>query len=245
MKFEETIKKISAIVASFVVFFFAASIYLSAKGFIMHNGQIVLTNSADARTIKEDLSTGNSKKNLDAFVPPKGNILGDEKAPVTMYEYSSLGCSHCADFHLSALPKIKKELIDTGKLNFVFADFPLDRNSLRASMLARCMPKDKYFDFLNLLFKKQRDWHPLKKPQKILLEYAALNGLSKEDALKCMKSDTAAKDLDDIRQQAFTYLGLEGTPSFLLVHKDSKQLFHGAPSYGEIKEFINDKLGNQ
>ena len=149
MKFEDTIKKISSIAAGFVIFFLASGIYLSAKGFQFIDGEIVLVKGANA----SELSSKNIPNNI---VIPGGRSLGSSKAPVTLYEYSSLGCYHCADFHLDTLPQIKKEYVDKGLVRIVFSDFPLDQKSLKASLVASCMPNSNYYDFIALLFKKQR-----------------------------------------------------------------------------------------
>lgn len=85
-------------------------------------------------------------------------ILGSADAPVTVVEYASMTCGHCANFHMNTYPHLKKEYIDTGKVRFIFREFPLDPVALAAFMLARCMPEDKYFDTVDTLFEKQRTW---------------------------------------------------------------------------------------
>ena len=103
--FEQVIKKISAFVASVVVFGLAAGLYLGAKGFELdENGNFVLVrpaNAADEKGISKDIPQN--------FGFPQDHSLGSEKAPVTLYEYSSFGCFHCADFHLEVLPEIVKK----------------------------------------------------------------------------------------------------------------------------------------
>ena len=75
-----------------------------------------------------------------------------------MIEYASLTCPHCAQFHNDVLPNVKKTLIETGKVRLIYRDFPLDRAALVASMLARCSGRDRYFGFLDVLFKGQANW---------------------------------------------------------------------------------------
>src|SRR4051812_12613573 len=89
----------------------------------------------------------------DPSVPER--ILGNPKAPVTVEEFVSLTCPHCAEFYISVLPQLEKNYIDTGKVRFILRDFPLDGIGLRAAVLARCMPEDEYYPFIDVLYKNQ------------------------------------------------------------------------------------------
>src|SRR5258706_11399400 len=86
------------------------------------------------------------------------HVLGNPEAPITIIEYASLTCPHCAEFDKSVLPQIKQTYIDTGKAKLVYRDFPLDATALKASMIARCLPSDRYFAFIDALFKQQNNW---------------------------------------------------------------------------------------
>ena len=86
-------------------------------------------------------------------VATEEKIIGSDKALVTLIEYASLGCSHCAQFHKDTFPKIKKDYIDTGKLRMIYRDFPLGTPALAAAMIARCSGRNRYFGFVNLLFR--------------------------------------------------------------------------------------------
>src|SRR5690242_11284951 len=85
-------------------------------------------------------------------------ILGDPAAPITIVEFASLTCPHCADFDANTLPKLKADWIDTGKARLVFKDFPLDQAAVRAAMLARCAPPSQFYAFINELFHTQTTW---------------------------------------------------------------------------------------
>src|SRR3954453_24041925 len=90
---------------------------------------------------------------------PLGDMsLGDEKAPVTIIEYASMTCPHCANFHETTYPELKKKYIDTGKWRFIFREFPLDQLAAAAFMLARCGGKERYFPMVETLFQQQRTW---------------------------------------------------------------------------------------
>ena len=85
-------------------------------------------------------------------------FLGNKDAKIIVIEYASMTCAHCASFHEKVYPKIKKNYIDTNKIKYVFRDFPLDKQALFASVLAKCAPKDKYFDFVKLILANQKKW---------------------------------------------------------------------------------------
>ncbi len=92
---------------------------------------------------------------------PNDRVLGKDDAAITLIEYASLSCSHCADFHTSILPSIQKDFIDTGKVRLIFRDFPLNASALAGAQLAQCAGKagdEKYFTALKTLFHKQNDW---------------------------------------------------------------------------------------
>lgn len=236
MKFESVIKTISSVISGIIVFLVAGGFYLSSKGFeIDDNGNIVLMRQAYA-------ADSMSKEIPSNYAFPQDHTFGDANAPVTLYEYSSFGCFHCADFHLEVLPLIKKEYVDTGKVRVVFVPLPLDKPSMDAALLAECVEKDKYFSFADVLFKKQRDWGMAFDPQKVLLQYAALSGVSSDSAKACLKDDkTAARILQD-RQSGLKDLGIEGTPSFVVSSKSGNELVPGFKSFEDFKVILDDHL---
>lgn len=242
MKFENIIKTISGTAAGLIVFLLASGMYLSAKGFIMgSDGKPVLVQTAEANE-----NGGHKISSVINVNLPENYILGKKDAPLSIYEYSSMGCSHCAGFHNNTIPKIKEEFIDTGKVKIIFADFPLDKASLQASMVARCMPEDKYYDFLGLLFKKQFQWHNGRNAEARISEYASLNGLTKEKIQECLKDENISKELIFIREEGIEKLKIQGTPSILFVSKNGdKEIYYGAPGYDDLKKIIEEKLKNE
>lgn len=237
MNFENILKQISKLAAACIIYFLCAGFYLSAKGFIMQeDGSIVLVKAAHAQTDVSTLAT--PVDDNTALSLPAGPILGDENAPVTVYEFSSLNCSHCANFHLSILPQLKPEFIDTGKVKFVFVSFPLDRKSMKAAMLSECVPESSYADFLKILFKKQREWVLARNTEQVLIRYAMLNGMTEAQAKECLTNDALAKDILEVRQQGMDRLNIKGTPAFLVVNNGKKEILYGAPDYETFKEYL-------
>lgn len=234
---ESFIKKISAWVAGGVVFLLAASFYLSSKGFEFDEQKgFVLRQAyaADEMSAKEEIPLN--------FAFPEDHVLGNANAKVAIYEYSSFGCSHCADMHLDVLPKIIKEYVDNGAVRIVFVPLPLDKNSMDAALLAECVAKEKYFDFAGLLFKKQRDWMMSFEPQKELRRLAALGGVGSEKAEVCLKDDkTAARILGD-RKAGLDKLRIKGTPTFIISSSKGNEAIAGSHSFDAMKEIIDKHL---
>lgn len=236
--FEKTVKTISRFLAMVVVFVLADGFYLAQKGFVIGPNGIELVKTAQA---EED-----NVKRIDAgsFNVSTQHVLGSMDAPITIYEFSSLGCTHCADFHLGILPQVKRDFIDTGKAKLIFADFPIDKKSMKAAMLARCMPSDKYFDFLGKLFKKQTTWELSFKSEKLLTGYAGEEGMDEETAKRCMNDNRVASEILYIRQHSMEKLDIKATPSFLIRSAGGDELIIGAPSYAKISEILNKKLSD-
>ena len=240
MKLENYIKKISSFIAGVAVYMMVAAFYLGAKGFgFDENNNIVFLKQANAA---EQTIEAEPKEIPLNFAFPQDHTLGDRNAPVTVYEYSSFGCSHCADFHLDVLPKIKEQYVDKGLVRVVFVPLPIDKNSMDASLLAECVAKDKYFAFADVLYKKQRDWMLSFDPQKVLLQYAAFSGVGNDKAKACLKNDINAAQILKDRKDALEILGIAGTPSFVVSSKNKNELVAGFKSYDSFVEIIEKHL---
>lgn len=143
--------------------------------------------------------------------------LGAASAPVTMTEYSSLTCPHCATFHTETLRALKARYIDTGKLSLVFVDFPFDRLALAAGMIARCAGTgDRYFGVLHLMFERQSDWARSQDPVGELARIAQLGGLTRADVDACLADQALADGMIQARLAASEAHGINVTPSFVL-----------------------------
>ena len=235
---ENFIKKISGAAAAIAVFFVAGSFYLTLKGFVYDEGKgFVLPEAyaAEKNEVQKDMPLN--------YAFQKEYVLGNKNAKVTIYEYSSFGCPHCADMHTEVLPDIIKKYVDTGVVKLVFVPLPLDKNSMDAALLAECVAKNKYFDFVSVLFKKQRDWALAFEPQKVLRQYAALSGVSAEKAAVCLKDDkTAARILGD-RKAGLTDLGIQGAPTFIIVSPKQIETLSGWQKLEDFSAVIDRHLG--
>jgi protein-disulfide isomerase len=147
---------------------------------------------------------------------PEDRILGKADAPVTIFEYASLTCPHCADFEKEVLPKIKADWIDTGKAKLVFRDFPLDGSALKAAMVARCAPPERFYGFIDVLFAQQRSWAVGGDPTAVLERLAKLGGMSPDKFDACMKDDALQNKILAGRLTAANDYKVESTPTFFI-----------------------------
>ena len=155
---------------------------------------------------------------------PLGDMaLGDEKAPITIIEYASMTCPHCAAFHATTFPELKKRYIDTGKVRFIFREFPLDQLALAAFLLARCAGPDKYFPMIDTLFQQQKEW-VTQKPLGPLMAIAKQAGMSETAFNECLQNQKLVDGIEDVRQRAMK-LKVESTPSFFVNGKPLRGAF--------------------
>ena len=165
---------------------------------------------------------------------PLGDMsLGDDKAPCTIIEYASMTCPHCAHFHETTYPELKAKYIDTGKVRFIFREFPLDQLAAAGFMLARCSGKDKYFPMIETLFQKQREW-VVQRPLAPLMAISKQAGLSEQAFNECLKNQQVLDGIEDVRQRAATKLGVQSTPTFFINGK----IYRGAMTLSEMEKEI-------
>jgi protein-disulfide isomerase len=147
--------------------------------------------------------------------PLGDQVMGAENAPITVIEYASMTCPHCAQFQEKTFPKLKERYIDTGKVRFIFREFPLDPLAAGAFMLARCADKDKYFAIIDLLFGTQRQW-VVPNPLQPLLNVAKQAGYTEETFNTCLKNQQVLDGIQSVRDRAAKVLNVESTPTFFV-----------------------------
>ncbi len=143
------------------------------------------------------------------------NTQGEDDAPVTIIEYASMTCPHCASFHKNAYPKIKQTYVDTGKARMIFREFPLDRLALAIAMLARCVEPDRFFPFIDILFTQQKTWRN-ENPIKPLKKFAKQAGLNDEAFDKCLSNQELLDGIWWIKNRGGEEFNVNGTPSFFV-----------------------------
>jgi protein-disulfide isomerase len=166
--------------------------------------------------------------------------LGPANATVTITEYASMTCPHCAAFTETVFPKIKSEFIDSGKIRFVFREFPLDIKAAAGSMLARCIAKDdsgKYFAVVDLLFKQQNDW-VTKNTTETLTRIGKQAGLSQQAVEACLKDQALLDKIAADQKFASEVLKVNSTPTFFI----NGEMVKGETSFEEFGKKINSLL---
>jgi protein-disulfide isomerase len=162
-------------------------------------------------------------------------ILGNPQAPITIVEYASLTCPHCAHFANDVLPEIKKEWIDTGKAKLVLRDFPLDEPALRAAMIARCAPPERYYAFADTFFAAQEKWVRSTDYREALARLAKLGGLGQAEFDTCITNTELENKIVEGRLRATQELEVTSTPTFFV--NGSK--LAGAPTKEEFDKVLS------
>ncbi len=144
-------------------------------------------------------------------------IIGDPDAPVEIIEYSSMTCPHCATFHTETLPTIKERYLDTGKAKLVFREFPLDRVALTASAIARCAGEDRFFPFVDVLFRTQAQWaDPGADPVEELKKIVRMGGLDPEMVDTCLEDQSVIDGILAVRLNGDETYEIRSTPTFII-----------------------------
>ena len=188
----------------------------------------------------ESTQTVTGTSNYPARVVDGLLVIGSPDAPVTITEFSSLSCPHCASFHANTLPSIKSDYIDTGKVQFVFMDFPLNQQALHGTLLLKCVDAQQRYELMELLFKQQQQWAFEGDHQTKLKQYASLLGLSSDAANKCMNDTEAEKNILMNMKAASTQYNVSSTPTFVM--QPGNKILTGAAAYGAFSTAIETIL---
>ncbi len=177
----------------------------------------------------------------DLAVPgPLGDVaLGPADAKVTIVEYASLTCSHCAAFHKDTWPELKKRYVDTGRVRFILREFPLDPLATAGFMLARCDGEGKYYPITDLLFDQQRNWAFTDKPLDALRAMMRQAGFSQEKFDACLKDQKLYDAVNAVKNRGMEQFRVDSTPTFFI----NGQRHPGNLSIDELEKIIKPMLG--
>jgi protein-disulfide isomerase len=181
-----------------------------------------------------DAPTGPRRENGDM-------VIGASNAPITIIEYASLTCPHCAHFHSETLPKLKQEYVQTGKVKYVFRDFPLDGLALRAAMIAQCAGPDRYFTFLDVFFQQQQNWTRGNDPEQMiasLKRLARTGGMSESQIDECLKNQQVQDAVLASRMTGEKQFGVKSTPTLII----NGQAHPGALPFDELDKILKPLL---
>lgn len=174
---------------------------------------------APAFTARAEPAANSAKAPLDLLMGPQALPdlwLGDPKAPVTIIEYASMTCSHCAEFNTKSFPKLKADYIDTGKVRFVLREFPLDPLAAAGAMLARCAGDDKREAMVELLFAQQQNWAFVSDPLAALEALVKQTGMGKTQFEACLNDQALFDKVTAERDVAGKTFKVNSTPTFFI-----------------------------
>lgn len=233
-------------------------VIIAAFSFILLKGQNVeaqapaassLTATAakagDEQAKSADLLAAPADSKIDVKAAMEERVIGKDDAPVTIIEYASLTCPHCAHFATTILPELKKQLLDTGKAKLIYRDFPFDQFALKAAMLAHCVPKDNYFQMVELLFTKQDEWTKAKEPLTVLQQFGSLAGVDGTTFKSCTENKELETAILDRMKQGQDKYKIEGTPTFVIEKGDATDQFVGAQPVSTFEASVNKVSGGK
>jgi protein-disulfide isomerase len=163
--------------------------------------------------------------------------MGSETAPVTIIEYASMTCPHCAAFEVQVFPKLKEKYIDTGKVRFILREFPLDGLAAAAFMLARCAGPDKYYPMVETLFTQQAKW-AVRSPIEPLLAIAKQAGFTQQSFEACINNKDQLNKVQQVRDRASQKFKVKATPTFFI----NGELHEGGMSIEDLDKAIEPYL---
>lgn len=170
-------------------------------------------------------------------VQPGDHVLGDPKAPITLIEYASFTCPHCAHFHTQILPELKKKWIDSGKVKLIYRDFPLDQVAAKAAQIGECAPADRYYPVIDLIFRNQATWATGSDPIAELAKPLRIAGMGENEIKACLANEAKANQVV-ADYKGGEVLGVSSTPTLFI----DGQLYRGPRSVEEIDAALA-KLG--
>jgi protein-disulfide isomerase len=183
------------------------------------------------------------QQTADASEPalyPDDMYLGKADAKVTIIEYASLSCPHCAKFNAEVLPRVKSDYIDKGLVRWVYRDYPLNNPAYLAAVLAHCGSPLRYFGLVDKLFRSQDYWAVQPQPIVALKQIGVNEGIDEKTYDACLADQKLKDKIISRLQEASTKYKVEATPSFLIGGK----LYSGELPFDDLKKLIDDALGH-
>jgi protein-disulfide isomerase len=185
---------------------------------------------------------GGSEERSNVTLVASDRTLGSPSAPILVVEYAAPTCPHCARFDTEMFPQFKQAYIDTGKVYYVFRVFPLSQVDVAAESMARCLPKDNYFQFIDLLFRNQSKWDPdgyqIPDVHGALVDMGRIAGMSAEQVDRCIANQAEQQRVTEVGQDAQTRYNINGTPTFII----NGQIHGPFEDWQELKDFIEPML---
>lgn len=189
---------------------------MGAAALIVIAGLYFFMRSGTPTAVAETKPAGACKPSGTYKIEPGDIIKGSNDAPVTLIEYASMTCGHCAAFHRDVLPKLESDFIDKGHVRYVFREFPLDNIALAASVLTRCVSQDGFHPFVSMLFSEQLTWIKASNPKDALQEVSRRAGLTGEEFEKCLANKPIIESVRATAIKGESTYCITGTPTGVL-----------------------------
>ena len=209
---------------------------ITRREFVAGTSALAILAALNLRPASAQSSAPSTAELMETGVLPD-QILGKEDAPVTVIEYASMTCGHCAMFHTNTYPEFKKRYVNTGKAKYILREFPLDPLAAGAFMLARCAGKDKYFPLVETLFQQQRNW-VVQKPIEPLFAIAKQAGFTQQSFDACLQDQKMLDAIEWVRARGADKFKVDSTPTFFINGK----IFKGALSIEDLAKAIDPLL---
>jgi protein-disulfide isomerase len=200
-------------------------------------GLLVSTALSSGVFVRPAFAQSPSPAELAEAGPLGDQVQGAENAPVTIIEYASMTCGHCADFHNKIYPTLKSKYIDTGKVRYILREFPLDPIAAGAFMLARCAGKDKYFPLVEAFFAQQNTW-AVRQPIPPMLAIAKQAGFTEDSFKECLANQQVLDGIEWVRRRGQEKFGVNSTPTFFVNGK----VVRGTMTVEELDKHIEPYL---
>ncbi|TNE41466.1 MAG: DsbA family protein [Alphaproteobacteria bacterium] len=209
---------------------------LSRRHFVISGSLAPLAVGAGAGLIAPTKARADEAK--EPTISDDDHVLGDPKAPISIIEYASLTCPHCAHFHEATFPDLKKNWIDTGKASLTFRHFPLDRYAFQASVLTECGSKSTFFGLVGLIFNQQVEWTHAKDPVEALAQIGKTASIGEKKFKDCLADEKLGESILNQRLVGANDYGVDATPTLFVNGKK----YEGDRSYEEFDTFLKSLM---
>lgn len=211
-----------------------------APGIQVQNGALV-PSMATAKQVAQPLAQQYTQQLADMVknpmkIQPFDRVLGSPKAPITIVEFASLTCSHCADFHAQTFPQLKRDWIDTGKAKFVLRDLAWDNLALGMAKVARCAPSFSYYGLVDAMFNDQQAIMTSADPLLEINKIARMAGMTDDQVKSCIQNSDLHVLITGLKDAAISKLGITGTPTLLIGQPHLR--VNGAEGYEKVKQVL-------
>ena len=192
------------------------NVSLDATATVQTTSTATSSTTAAAQQAASSAPTAAATSDLMQAGPLGDMALGDPKAPNVMIEYASMTCTHCQRFHTEVYPKLKSQYIDTGKVYFIFRDFPLDSLARAAIIIAHCAPKERFFPLVDLMFDHQDQWAFVADPKTALINLVKQAGFTEDSFNACLTNQQLLDGVNWVQDRAEKLFGVGSTPTFFV-----------------------------